>query len=153
MKPIFCKSRAFLQYTYSGIQYSYILFLPVFIFLYTLTTFPKPLVRVNVPESVNSAILLNYDERMMDNYPCIYVGEPLDLNRCFPIPKYKIYVRDGFISNDEIPLYLSAFQTIHAPINKRVYLIIDRYATMDVVYSIREKLRETGFYRVCYVVN
>jgi biopolymer transport protein ExbD len=152
MKSRFSKSRPSLQYIYSGIQYSHILFLPLFIFLYCTTNFRQPLVRVDVPDSVRSAILLTYKQITMNNYPWIYVGKPLDPIICFPA-KFNIYVHGGFINIEQIPLYLSEFENIHAPVKKMVYLKIDSHTKMDVIYAIREKISEAGFYRICYVVN
>lgn len=153
MQPIFSKTRPPLQYTHLGIQYAHILFLPLLIFLYCSASFRELLVRVEVPDGVSSATILTHGQIRMDNYPWIYVGEPLDPIKCFPRSKFQIQVDDAFINYESIPLYLSSFQNIDTQVNKTVFLKIDKNTTMDVVFTIREKLSESGFHRICYVVN
>jgi hypothetical protein len=155
MKARFTKSRPSLRYVYSGVQYSYILFLLTSICITPFATLQDtaPLLKIHVPDSVNSAVKLTHEEKTIHDYPRIFVGKSLDPFICFPSSKSQIQVNDMLITSEQIPLYLSDFGFSCPPVKKIAYLKIDSYTKMDVVYSIREKIREAGFYRICYVVN
>ncbi|QHT67429.1 hypothetical protein GXP67_12710 [Rhodocytophaga rosea] len=128
MKPIFSKSRASLQYTYSGVPYSYILFLLVFFFIISFATLRDraQLVKIELPDSTASTITLTHEEIKTYDYPWIYVGRPLDPIVCFPFTKPQIQVGDVLIPIEQIPQYLSDYQFRCPPVKKIAYLKIDK---------------------------
>ena len=106
-----------------------------------------------MPNSFKSAQKLT-DKEIYGEAPWIFVGESLDPIRCFSTSKYSIQVNDVFIDYDQIPLFLHQSFHIHTR-HKIVMLKIDRNVKMDVVYKIRDKIKEEGsyFHLICYVVR
>lgn len=155
MKLVLFKSRTSLRNANTGSHFLYLIPLLLFIFFISSVAFHKVplLLKIDAPGSFTSAQKLT-GKAVYSVSPWIYVGEPLTSTACLSNAKYQIQVNDVFIDYDQIPLYVEQYFHMHMPLSQKViFLKIDKKVKMEVVFKIREQIRDTHIRRICYVVR